>query len=104
MVPDTRTKSLSLANIPLFILSIRPLYLVELYGGIATRLKAFLKSGHAVASYTWSHIDPDAHAATTHKLTRLYNLYPLLFLLKATLGRDTRLLVDTTTITLTLFS
>jgi hypothetical protein len=58
-------------DIPLFNPPHRPLQLLGLCGGIATG-EAFLKAGHAVASYTWSDIDPDAHATTSHMLTRLH--------------------------------
>ena len=47
---------------------------------------------------------PDAHAATTHRITRLRNRYPLLLPLTATLGWDTRLPMDTKTITPVLFT
>jgi len=66
----------ALADIPKYTLPQRPIHLVELCGGIATRLESVLKSGHAVASYTWADIDPDAHTVTAHRLARLYDRHP----------------------------
>jgi hypothetical protein len=68
----------TLTNIPRYILPRRPIYLVELCGGMAIGLEAILKAGHAVASYTWADIDPDAHTATSNRLARLHNRHPLL--------------------------
>ncbi len=81
----------------------RPIHLVELCGGIATGLEALLKAGHAVASYAWADVDPDAHAATIHRLARLHARHPLLLPPEATTGWDTRLPMDTRTITPALF-
>ncbi len=67
----------ALAATPRYILPHIPIHVVELCGGIATGLEAILKSGHAVASYTWVDIDPDAHTATIHRLDRLHNRHPL---------------------------
>ena len=52
-----------------------------------------------MASYTWADIDPDAHTATTYRLARLHNRYPLLLPPEATIGWDTRLPRDTRSIT-----
>ena len=77
---------------------------MELCGGIAIGLEAFLKSGHAVASYTWADIDPDTHTATTHKLAHLPNRHPLLLPPEAMDGLDTRLPMDARAITPELFT
>ncbi len=77
----------------------RPLHLVELCGGIATGLEAALKAGLSIASYTWADIDPNAHTATSHMLTRLHRRHPLLLPAEATTEWDTRLPMDTRTIT-----
>ena len=82
----------------------RPLHMVELCGGIATGLEAALKSGLTIASYTWADIDPDAHTATAHRLKRLQHRHPLLLPEEATTGWDTRLPMDTRTITPALFT
>jgi hypothetical protein len=48
---------------------------------------------------------PGGHnEVTTHNITRLHSRYPLLFHPKATLGWDTRLAMDTKTITPALFT
>ena len=95
---------LPLASLPRYHIPGRPIHLVELCGGIATGLEALLKAGHAVASYTWADIDPDAHTATTHRLARLHARHPLLLPPEATNGWDTRLPMDTRTITPALFA
>ena len=41
-------------------------------------IEALLNSGHAVASYTWSDIDPDANAAIAYRLARLHLRGPCL--------------------------
>jgi hypothetical protein len=92
-----------LATLPRYHIPDKPIHLVELCGGIATRLEALLKAGHAVASYTWADVDPDAHAATTHRLGRLHARHPLLPP-EATSGWDTRVPMDTRTITPVLFA
>ena len=94
----------TLTNIPRYILPRRPIHLVELSRGMATRLEAILKAGHAVASYTWTDIDPDAHTATSHILARLHNRHPLLLPLEAMAGWDSRLPMDATTSTPELFT
>jgi hypothetical protein len=76
--PKNTLSSSALTTIPRFFRPIRPIHHVELCGGIATRLEAILKAGHAVASYTWAYIDPDAHTATTHILARLHIRHSLL--------------------------
>jgi len=81
-IPSRRPPNNSLAAIPRYALPHRPIHLVELCGGIATGLEAILKSGHAVASYTWADIDQDAHTATSHRLARLHARHPLLLLRK----------------------
>jgi len=48
-----------------------PLKIAELCGGLATGLEAFLKTGYAVASYTWVDAYLDAHVAVSHRLSRL---------------------------------
>jgi hypothetical protein len=78
--------------------------MVELCGGIATGLEAALKAGLTIASYTWADIDPDAHTATAHRLKRLQHRHPLLLPEEATTGWDTRLPMDTRTITPALFT
>jgi hypothetical protein len=65
-----------LAVTPRYTLPQRPLHLVELSGGIATGLEAVLKARNAVASYIWADIDPDAHIAIAHRLTRLRHRHP----------------------------
>ena len=65
-------------NHPMVHLPHRPIYLVELCGGIAIELEAVLKARHAVAAYTWADIDLDAHTATTHRLAGLHSRHPLL--------------------------
>ena len=57
-----------------------------------------------MASYTWADIDPDAHTTTSHKLARLHALYPFLLPPEAMDGWDTRLPMDTKTITPELFT
>ena len=53
----------------------RPLRLVELCGGQATCIEAFLMIGSMIDSYTWADVDPDAHRATSQMLTRLRGIY-----------------------------
>jgi hypothetical protein len=93
-----------LASLPRYYIPGSPIHMVELCGGIATGLEALLKAGHAVASYTWADVDPDAHAATTHRLARLLARHPLLLPPEATNGWDTRLPMDIRTITPALFA
>ena len=57
-----------------------------------------------MASYTWADIDPDAHTATSHRLTRLHSRHPQLLPPEATEGCDTRLPMDARTITPALFA
>ena len=94
----------TLAHLPRFYMPQRPLHMVELCGGIATGLEAALKAGLTIASYTWADIDPDAHTATAHRLKRLQHRHPLLLPEEATTGWDTRLPMDTRTITPALFT
>ncbi len=98
--PSRPPPTFALTDTPRYILPHRLIHLVELCGGIATGLKSVLKSGHAVASYTWVDIDPDAHTATSHILiARLHDRHPLLLPLGAIDGWDTRLPMDARTIT-----
>ena len=92
------------AHLPRYALPHRPLHLVELCGGIATRLEAALNAGLSIASNTWADIDPDAHTTTAHRLTRLQSRHPLLLTAEATNGWDTRLPMDAKTITPALFT
>ncbi len=57
-----------------------------------------------MASYTWADIDPDAHTATTRRLTRLRNRHPLLLPPEATEGWEIRQPMDARTITPALFT
>jgi hypothetical protein len=77
---------------------------VGLHGGIAIGMEAVLKAGHAVASYTWADIDPDAHTATSHKHARLHSRHLLLLPPEAIEGWDTRLPMDARIITPALFT
>jgi len=94
----------ALASIPRYILPRIPIHLVEICGGMATILEAIFKAGHAVASYTWADIDPDARTTTSHRLARLHNRHPLLLPPEAMEGWDTRLPMDARTITTELFT
>ena len=102
--PSRPPPTLALTDTPRYILPHRPIHLVELCGGIATCLEAILTSGHAVASYTWVDIDPDAHTAASHSLAWLHARHPLLLPPEATDGWDTRLPMDARTITPELFT
>ncbi len=102
--PSRQPPKPALADIPRYILPHRPIHLVELCSGIATRLEVVLKSGHVVASYTWVDIDLDAHTATSHRLARLHDRHPLLLPLEAIDGWDTRLPMNARTITHELFT
>ena len=48
----------SLRHVPSYNLPDRPLKIVELCGGLAAGLEAFLEAGHAVTSYGWSNTKP----------------------------------------------
>ena len=69
----------------------RPLHLVEICAGIATGLEAFLRAGHHIASYTWADINPDAHAATSHRLQLLHRRFHAQLPSPALRGWDRRL-------------
>jgi hypothetical protein len=102
--PSRQPPKPALADIPRCILPHRPIHFVELCGGIATGLEAVLKSGHAVASYTWVVIDLDAHTVTSHRLARLHDRHTLLLPPEAIDGWDTRLPMDARAINPELFT
>ena len=66
----TRTNSF-LLHVRHFSLPATPLLVVELCGGLATGLEALLRTGHLIAPYAWSDIDPDAHSGASNMIAHL---------------------------------
>ena len=69
----------------------RPLHVVEICAGISTGLEALLRAGHSIASYSWADINPDAHAAASHRLLALQARHPQQLPTAALVGWDRRL-------------
>ena len=81
----------SLVGLPPCPLPDSPVSLVEICGGIATGLEAHLRAGHAIRSYAWADINPDAYLATKHRLQLLRTRYPRQLPASAIQGWDRRL-------------
>jgi len=76
----------------------RPLRIADLCGGMVTGLETLLKAGCAIAFYARGDIDPDMHAAISHRLPRMPQLYPQLLPHEASLEWDSLLPLDTRSI------
>jgi hypothetical protein len=74
-----------------------PLRIVELCGGLATGLKALFEARYAINSYVWVHIDPDAHAAASHRIAYMRLLCTQLLPPEAIKDRYSRLPIDVRT-------
>ena len=64
---------------------------------------ALLIVGHAISSYVWVDIDPDAHTVVSHRITHLRHQFPYLIPPEAIKDWDSRLPMDAHTISPELF-
>jgi hypothetical protein len=94
----------SLGHIPAYILPLRSLKIAELCVGLLTGLKAFLKTGYAVVTYTWADTDPNAHVAVSRRLSRLRIKFPHLLHVEATHCLNSRVPMDIRTISPVIFT
>ena len=66
----------TLNNLEQYTLPHHTLTVLEFFGGMAAGLEALLRAGHHMHIYVWADTNPNAHAATLHRLNHLHKAYP----------------------------
>jgi hypothetical protein len=68
LLETTWPREPTIQHIKQHILPLRPLAVLKFSEGTTTGLEALLKVGYHIGTYAWSHTNPDAHTAGTHRL------------------------------------